>query len=129
MIEVQTTSDQKTGEEVLEIALTGQALQEQPFLNRGLAFTVDERREFALQGLLPPHEETLDVQLERAYDAYQQKATDLERHIYLIQREVPACRGVFGWRWMMPLSPFARVAQEYSPWSPEGASTFPQKER
>ncbi len=83
MIDVQTTHDQKTGEEVLEISLTGQLLQEQPFLNRGLAFTFDERREFALQGLLPPHEETLEVQLERAYEAYQRKTTDLERHIYL----------------------------------------------
>ena len=32
---------------------------------------------------MPPHEETLEVQLERAYEAYQQKTTDLERHIYL----------------------------------------------
>ncbi len=83
MIDVQTASDLKTGEEVLEIALTGQALQEQPFLNRGLAFTFEERRRFGLQGLLPPHEETLEVQLDRAYEAYRQKTTDLERHIYL----------------------------------------------
>ncbi|MBM4132675.1 MAG: NAD-dependent malic enzyme [Nitrospira sp.] len=83
MIEIQPTRDPKTGEEVLGCFLTGQALQEQPFLNKGLAFTFAERRELALQGLLPPHEETLAVQLERAYQAYQQKVTDLERHIFL----------------------------------------------
>ncbi len=83
MLQVQTSRDAKTGEEVLDIPLTGQALQEQPFFNRGLAFTFEERRQFGLQGLLPPHEETLDIQLKRAYEAYRQKPTDLERHIYL----------------------------------------------
>ncbi|MDE3226616.1 MAG: NAD-dependent malic enzyme [Nitrospirota bacterium] len=83
MIEVQPTRDPKTGEEVLASSLTGQALQEQPFLNKGLAFTFTERGELGLQGLLPPHEETLAVQLERAYQAYRQKVTDLERHIFL----------------------------------------------
>lgn len=83
MIEIQPTRDPKTGEEVLASSLTGQALEEQPFLNKGLAFTFAERRELGLQGLLPPHEETLDVQLERAYQAYRQKVTDLERHIFL----------------------------------------------
>jgi malate dehydrogenase (oxaloacetate-decarboxylating) len=83
MIEVRPTPDPKTGEEVLDSSLTGQALEEQPFLNKGLAFTFAERRELGLQGLLPPHEETLEVQLERAYQAYRQKVTDLERHIFL----------------------------------------------
>jgi malate dehydrogenase (oxaloacetate-decarboxylating) len=83
MIEVRPTPDPKTGEEVLASSLTGQALEEQPLLNKGLAFTFAERRELGLQGLLPPHEETLEVQLERAYQAYRQKVTDLERHIFL----------------------------------------------
>nr|MBI3611895.1 NAD-dependent malic enzyme [Nitrospirota bacterium] len=83
MIEIQPTRDPKTGEETLGTTLTGQSLEEQPFLNKGLAFTFAERHELGLQGLLPPHEETLEVQLERAYQAYQQKVTDLERHIFL----------------------------------------------
>jgi malate dehydrogenase (oxaloacetate-decarboxylating) len=83
MLQVQTSRDAKTGDEFLDIPLTGQALQEQPFFNRGLAFTFEERRQFGLQGLLPPHEETLDIQLTRAYEAYRRKPTDLERHIYL----------------------------------------------
>lgn len=83
MIEIHPIRDPKTGEEVLASSLTGQALQEQPFLNKGLAFTFAERRELGLQGLLPPHEEPLEIQLERAYQAYQQKVTDLERHIFL----------------------------------------------
>src|SRR6201984_3084326 len=52
-------------------------------LNKGTAFTEEERTEFGLQGLLPPHVETLDEQVVRAYGAFQRKDNDLERHIYL----------------------------------------------
>ena len=52
-------------------------------LNKGTAFTEDERRKFGLQGLLPPFVETLDEQVVRAYEAYKRKDDDLERHIYL----------------------------------------------
>jgi len=52
-------------------------------LNKGTAFTEEERTEFGLHGLLPPHVETLDEQVARAYEAYRRKDDDLERHIYL----------------------------------------------
>ena len=52
-------------------------------LNKGTAYTEDERRKLGLHGLLPPHVETLDEQVVRAYGAYQRKDDDLERHIYL----------------------------------------------
>jgi malate dehydrogenase (oxaloacetate-decarboxylating) len=52
-------------------------------LNNGTAFTEDERNALGLHGLLPPHVETLDEQVVRAYEAYQRKDDDLERHIYL----------------------------------------------
>jgi len=52
-------------------------------LNKGTAFTEKERKEFGLDGLLPPHIESLDEQVVRAYGAYQRKDDDLERHIYL----------------------------------------------
>jgi malate dehydrogenase (oxaloacetate-decarboxylating) len=52
-------------------------------LNKGTAFTEEERIEFGLQGLLPPYVETLDEQAVRAYEAFQRKDNDLERHIYL----------------------------------------------
>jgi malate dehydrogenase (oxaloacetate-decarboxylating) len=54
-----------------------------PILDRGTAFTDDERSELELQGLLPPQVETLDEQVTRAYEAYKRKSEDLERHIYL----------------------------------------------
>ena len=52
-------------------------------LNKGTAFTEEERTEFGLHGLLPPHVETLDEQVLRAYEAFRRKDDDLERHIYL----------------------------------------------
>ena len=51
--------------------------------NKGTAFTEEERAKWGLQGLLPPHVETLDQQVSRAYEAYARKTDDLERHIYL----------------------------------------------
>lgn len=52
-------------------------------LNKGTAFTEEERMQFGLNGLLPPHVESLEEQVARAYEAYKRKDDDLERHIYL----------------------------------------------
>ncbi len=61
----------------------GMDLLDTPLLNKGTAFTEDERTAFGLHGLLPPHVETLEEQTARAYEAYQLNESDLERHIYL----------------------------------------------
>jgi malate dehydrogenase (oxaloacetate-decarboxylating) len=52
-------------------------------LNKGTAFTDEERSKLGLHALLPPIVETLDEQVVRAYEAYRRKDDDLERHIYL----------------------------------------------
>jgi malate dehydrogenase (oxaloacetate-decarboxylating) len=61
----------------------GTALLEDPVLNRGTAFTLNERVALDLDGLLPPVVETLDQQSRRCYLAFGRKPDDLERHIYL----------------------------------------------
>ena len=63
--------------------LSGTDVLNRPILNKGTAFAEGERSELGLHGLLPPHVETLDQQVARAYEAYQRKNDDLERHIYL----------------------------------------------
>ena len=63
----------------------GRQLIEDPLLNRGTAFTEAQRREYGLQGLLPPHVETLEMQVARAYEAFQGQATDLDKHVFLRQ--------------------------------------------
>ena len=50
---------------VLEIPFCGQLLLERPLLNKGTAFTAEERRQFGLLGLLPPTQETLEEQAAR----------------------------------------------------------------
>jgi malate dehydrogenase (oxaloacetate-decarboxylating) len=61
----------------------GMDLLDRPGLNKGTAFTEDERSKLRLHGLLPPHVEDLNEQVVRAYEAYKRKDDDLERHIYL----------------------------------------------
>ena len=65
-------------------ALRGAALLDDPTRNKGTAFTLDERRAYALEGLLPHAVETLDRQLERVLGHLDAKPSDLERYIYLI---------------------------------------------
>src|SRR5215510_7296680 len=62
---------------------SGTMVLDLPILNKGTAFTEVERSELGLHGLLPPHIETLNEQVTRAYEAYRRKDEDLERHIYL----------------------------------------------
>src|SRR5678816_3907681 len=76
--------DPATGGHFLQTALAGRALLEQPLLNKGSAFTEDERREFGLIGLLPPGVSTPEGQLARIYGNYRQKTSNLERYIHLV---------------------------------------------
>jgi malate dehydrogenase (oxaloacetate-decarboxylating) len=69
----------------LALHLRGQVLLETPSLNKGTAFTPQERQALGLDGLLPPVVETIEEQSARAYKAYLRKHDDLERHIYLRQ--------------------------------------------
>ncbi len=69
--------------DVREVTLRGHPLLEEPLLNQGTAFTEEERDELGLRGLLPPHVETLEEQVARAYEAFEIKETDLERHVYM----------------------------------------------
>ncbi|MEU0407747.1 NAD-dependent malic enzyme [Streptomyces griseorubiginosus] len=63
----------------------GAALLADPLLNKGTAFTPEERAELGLDGLLPPATETLDEQADRAYEAFLGYDKPLNRHIYLRQ--------------------------------------------
>jgi malate dehydrogenase (oxaloacetate-decarboxylating) len=62
---------------------TGWQLLRNRYLNKGTAFTLDERIRLALHGLLPPVVESLDQQLDRVDVEYRTKGTDLGRHIFL----------------------------------------------
>ncbi|BBC42009.1 NAD-dependent malic enzyme [Photobacterium damselae subsp. piscicida] len=67
----------------LYIPYAGPALLETPLLNKGSAFSVEERMFFNLEGLLPEAIETIEEQEERAYQQYMMFDNDLDKHIYL----------------------------------------------
>ncbi|WP_329599428.1 NAD-dependent malic enzyme [Streptomyces pseudovenezuelae] len=63
----------------------GAALLADPLLNKGTAFSSEERAELGLEGLLPPAIQTLGEQTRRAYEAFLGYDKPLNRHIYLRQ--------------------------------------------
>lgn len=67
----------------LEVSLSDYALVTNPLLNKGMAFSAEERDEFNLEGLLPPHYSNIKEQRERSYEAFLSKETELEKYIYL----------------------------------------------
>jgi len=76
--------DALTGEEYYEIYIRGQQLLRDPLLNKGSAFTLEERMTLQLDGLLRPGVGDLDTQVKRARQNYERKPDDLERYIYLL---------------------------------------------
>ncbi len=56
-----------------------------PFLNKGTAFTMAERQELGLIGILPPHVQTIEEQAEQTYQHYLMKPNDLEKRHFLME--------------------------------------------
>jgi malate dehydrogenase (oxaloacetate-decarboxylating) len=67
----------------VETALSGYELLNDPLLNKGTAFTEEERDEFELHGLLPPHVAELDYQVMRRHDAFRALGTDIQKYTFL----------------------------------------------
>ena len=67
----------------LYLSHAGPKLLDMPLLNKSSAFSEQERIAFNLEGLLPPRYETIEQQLDRVYQQYQQCHSDMERHIFL----------------------------------------------
>lgn len=65
--------------------ITPQNILNDPFLNKGTAFTRAERKALGLTGLVPPVVQTLDQQVAQSYDQFQSKSTDLEKRLFLME--------------------------------------------
>ena len=68
----------------MKTPLRGREVLDNPNLNKGTAFTDEEREQLGLVGLLPDAVEDIDRQLERVLGHLKEKPTDIERYIYLI---------------------------------------------
>ncbi len=75
--------DPLTGEDFYEIYVRGRQLLNDSHLNKGSAFTKEERLSLGLDGMLRPGLGSLETQVHRVYEAYLRKHDDLERYIYL----------------------------------------------
>lgn len=56
-----------------------------PFLNKGTAFTMEERKKLGLVGVLPPYVQTLEEQAEQAYQHFLRKPSNLEKRHFLME--------------------------------------------
>lgn len=63
---------------------TGFDIFNDPFLNKGTAFTDQERKQLDIEGLLPPYVQTLDQQVEQTYQQVKMRDTDLSKRLFLM---------------------------------------------
>jgi malic enzyme len=70
-------------EDCVVVHTCGASLLADPLTNKGTAFSIGERAELHLDGLIPPAVSTIDQQLERVYENFRAKQTPLERYIHL----------------------------------------------
>ncbi|BDD60511.1 hypothetical protein MAP00_005633 [Monascus purpureus] len=59
------------------------AILHNSYFNKGPAFSEEERTTFKLHGLLPPNEQTLDEQVQRAYEQYSSHKDDLAKNTFM----------------------------------------------
>lgn len=67
----------------IEVTASDYELLYNPLLNKGMAFSEEERDLFSLHGLLPPYIATIDEQALRSYTVFKGKSSDLDKYIYL----------------------------------------------
>jgi len=77
------SSEQLDGDGYYHTKARGMAVLTTPLLNKGTAFTAEERKELGLNGMLPPVISTLEAQVKSAYAQYQRLPDALSKNIYL----------------------------------------------
>lgn len=68
---------------VYRIGVRGTQLMREPLIFRGTAFTIEQRAELGLTGLLPAGVSTLEAQTARVYAQYARQGDDLAKNVYL----------------------------------------------
>ncbi len=68
-----------------DVHMSAHDILNNPFLNKGTAFTMEERSKLGLVGLLPPYVQTIEEQANQTYAQMQTKANNLEKRLFLMQ--------------------------------------------
>lgn len=71
------------GHRYIQPLIRGFNLTRIPLLNKGTAFTEQEREELGLEGLLAPQIDSLEALVERAHREFERRSDPIDRHIYL----------------------------------------------
>jgi len=85
MLNFEIVDDKKTGKKKLQTSLSGKYLLTIPQLNKGTAFTDQERDMLGLRGKLPMHVEDIEEQVKRAYMQFKSFDTPLQKNVFLNQ--------------------------------------------
>lgn len=79
-----TNNDQEAGRLHRALPVSGVDCLHNPVFNKGTAFSETERDALGLRGLLPPHVQTMEEQVERVMHNFRNKNNDLERYIQMV---------------------------------------------
>lgn len=85
LLKLKRIRDENGNIDHVEVAATGRDLLNIPALNKGSAFTHEERKQFNLIGELPNKQETLQEQVDRFYQQYMHMPNNLQKYIFLSQ--------------------------------------------
>ncbi len=83
MNEFEIIKDKVTGKKILQTSISGKSLLTIPQLNKGTAFSVEERLAFKLLGKLPPKIETLEEQIARSYLQFKSFNEPFKKNVFL----------------------------------------------
>ena len=87
--------------------MTAHDILNNPFLNKGTAFTLEERKQLGLIGLLPPYVQTIEEQAAQTYAQMQTKVNDLEKRLFLME--------IFNTNRTLFYNLFAQHLEEFNP--------------
>jgi len=67
----------------IELDIRGLQILNDPHLNKGTSFTLEERKELGLSGLLPPHQADMEEQVQRVRENYEHLIDPLDKYVFL----------------------------------------------
>ncbi|XP_042281074.1 NADP-dependent malic enzyme [Thunnus albacares] len=83
-VETEMHKSEDKGKAFVYTKKRGYDVTRNPYLNKGMAFSLEERHQLGIHGLLPPCFISQDIQLLRVLKNYDMKRDDLDRYVFLM---------------------------------------------